>query len=905
MIRGCFHVVCLLASLGLAQTTEIQYLSGTGSDDTETWEFFCTGGRRSGEWSTIEVPSNWEFQGFGTYNYGRERKKADEQGRYRTGFSVPSRWQDRVVNLVFEGVMTDAEVWVNGRSAGPVHQGGFYRFKYDVTALLKPGLNRLEVLVSKVSGNKSVETAERFADYWVFGGIFRPVYLEALPKQHIERVAVDPRANGDLQVDLYVEGQADRVEIAVEGPGLEAPCVMTQALDRTGPKTIVKGRVPGVKPWTAETPHLYNLTATLYAGDVLLHQVQERIGFRTFEVRPGQGLFLNGQKIQLKGVCRHSFWPDTGRCLNAEQTMADVKLIKSMNMNAVRMSHYPPDTHFLDACDELGLYVLDELAGWQKPPYDTEVGRKLVKETVTRDQCHASILFWDNGNEGGWNTELDEDFALYDPQNRTVLHPWHNFNHVDTDHYESFASTERKLASDTLFLPTEFLHGLYDGGHGAGLEDHWHAMSRSPMGAGGFLWVFADEGARRTDQDGRIDVAGNQAPDGIVGPYHEKEASFYTIKEIWSPVQIDLETLPNDFEGTLPVANGYHFTNLKDCRFAVQSLDCTWPVGRGKSRRVLNSAGPDLSPGQSGSLTLELPDDWREADCLALTAIDPHGQILWTWTWPIRSRQDRARILTRTEEQGTVKITSRDKLLVVRTPSNEVLIDKTTGMLAGIKTDRGSVSLTQGPRVIQGQSELRGLSTTHQADAVTINATYAGPLTHVQWHIQGNGWIKLSYEYAMTGEHAIMGVQFDYPEQNMRAMTWLGQGPFRVYKNRLKGGRFNVWHNPYKDHQPGLTWDFPEFRGYYQDWHWVAFDTTEGKITLVNDTDDLYLGVYRPKDGPAPKNTILDVPDTELALLHGIPAIGTKFQKPQALGPQGQKNKASGSYKGTVFLRVE
>jgi len=577
-------------------------------------------------------------------------------------------------------------------------------------------------------------------------------------------------------------------------------------------------------------------------------------------------------------------------------------------MNAVRMSHYPPDTHFLDACDELGLYVLDELAGWQKPSYDTEVGRKLVKETVTRDQRHACILFWDNANEGGWNRNLDKDFALYDPQNRTVLHPWENFNHVDTDHYESFASTKRKLAKDTLFMPTEFLHGLYDGGHGAGLEDHWNIMRRSPMGAGGFLWVFADEGAKRTDQDGRIDVAGNQAPDGIVGPYHEKEASFYTIKEIWSPVQIPLERLPEDFSGSLPVKNEYHFTDLNECRFEVQLVDYVSPWHLDQSNTILHTKdmpGPNLAPGHSGFLTLNLPEMWKNAHALKVTAMDPHEQDLWTWTWSIQSRHTLAKAVTHAKTQGPLKVTSQDNHLVITTPASEILISEATGLLAGIKTSQGVVTLDHGPRVIQGHSELAGLSTTQQADSVVVNATYTGALSHVQWHIQSNGWIKLSYEYNLKGEQAVMGVQFDYPEQNMKAMTWLGQGPFRVYKNRLKGGQLDVWRNTYKDHQPGVTWDFPEFRGYYQDWYWVTFETTQGQITLVNESEDLYLGVYTPKDGADPKNTALKVPQTQLALLHGIPAIGTKFQKPQALGPQGQKHQAKGPYKGTVYIRIE
>ena len=135
--RGNLHMWGMLIALLLAaalsgraaaEETEVVYLSGRGKDDPVRWEFYCTKGRRSGQWTTIGVPSNWELQGFGNYNYGHDRPKADEQGKYRRTFDVPQRWQDKRVFIVFEGVMTDTEVWINGQSAGPKHQGGFYRF---------------------------------------------------------------------------------------------------------------------------------------------------------------------------------------------------------------------------------------------------------------------------------------------------------------------------------------------------------------------------------------------------------------------------------------------------------------------------------------------------------------------------------------------------------------------------------------------------------------------------------------------------------------------------------------------------------------------------------------------------------------------------------------------------------
>ena len=177
-----------------------------------------------------------------------------------------------------------------------------------------------------------------------------------------------------------------------------------------------------------------------------------------------------------------------------------------------------------------------------------------------------------------------------------------------------------------------------------------------------------------------------------------------------------------------------------------------------------------------------------------------------------------------------------------------------------------------------------------------------GLCTRRTWTVYPTGWISLDYEYELNGRFDLFGVSFDYPESKMRAMRFLGRGPYRVWKNRLKGGTLDVWSNKYKNDIPAVTWDFPEFKGYYRDWRWVVFSTEEGDITIVNATPELFLGVYRPNDGPFPANTKLNVPQTGIAFLHGIPAIGTKFDKPEVLGPQSQKNEASGTYRGTVWF---
>ncbi|UCC96976.1 MAG: hypothetical protein JSW66_14160 [Phycisphaerales bacterium] len=905
--------VVFSAELLAAQQTQRLYLSGRGKDDPVQWEFYCTAGRNSGHWTTIGVPSNWELQGFGTYNYGHDKPKADEQGRYRYKFTLPDRWEDKVIHIVFEGVMTDTQVRINGVSAGPEHQGGFYRFKYDITELVKSGAeNLLEVAVNKVSSDQSVEAAERQADYWVFGGIYRPVYLQAFPKQFIERMAIDARADGAVSVDVYLQNitTADRIVGRISGPGLTDTGQLSVKVAAGQHKATLTGKVKGVRSWTAETPVLYNLELSLLNDETKIHTTAERFGFRTFEVRPGDGLYLNGNKIRLKGVNRHCFWPDSGRCLSRKVSYDDVRLIKEMNMNAVRMSHYPPDVHFLDACDELGLYVLDELAGWQKPPYDTPIGKKLVRQTVTRDVSHPCILFWDNANEGGWNRELDGEFALYDPQRRTVLHPWENFNGIDTDHYENYQSTRNKLSGSTLFMPTEFLHGLYDGGHGAGLNDYWKLMFESRLGAGGFLWALVDEGVVRTDQNGAIDTDGNHAPDGIVGPYRQKEGSFYAIKEIWSPVHIGLEELGEDFSGRIEVENRYDITNLRECRFEWKLVAFPGPLEAADEHTMINEGivpGPGAEPGGKGILELALPENWRRANGLHLTAQDASGADVWAWSWSLQ--RDCARchqyIAQESKKGADIRVSDGDSALVVRIDALGLWFDKQTGELAKVEKDGATISLGRGPRLVAGDSELTELKHWRQGDDTFVEALYEGGLDYARWKIYPSGWIRLDYQYELEGRFELMGVTFDYPESRMAKMKWVGRGPYRVWKNRTKGGRLDIWSNDYKDHTPGLSWDFPEFRGYYCDWHWAAFETHEGKIVLLNGTPESFLGVYTPQNGPEPAKTRVDVPATGISLLHGIPAIGTKFTRPADLGPESRPNEASGKYKGAVCFYFE
>lgn len=689
-----------------AVETERLMLSGHGPEDAVPWNFTIDGGRRAGEAATIPVPSNWQQHGFGTYKYGYDSATQPEnRGVYRRHFTVPATWTGKRVRLVFDGVMTDARVLVNGIQTGPIHQGGFYRFGFDVTRLVKVGGdNMVEVDVSEASANPDTNQAERLADYWVFGGIFRPVWLEATPPQAIEHSAIDARADGALSVDVTLAAprEVTRVEAQVmdgDGRAVGAPFATPIPPGGTG-RVRLATHIAAPKLWSAETPNLYGLTVTLYQDARIVHRTHERFGFRTFEVRPGQGLYLNGQRILLKGVNRHSFRPDTARALTRANNYDDVRMIRSMNMNAVRMSHYPPDAAFLEAADELGLYVIDELSGWEHA-HDTEVGRRLVREMVERDVDHPSIVLWDNGNEGGWNRELDGDFALYDPQGRKVMHPWELHDGVDTKHYPTYADVVHRLAGPNLLMPTEFMHGLFDGGAGAGLEDYWHAIAESPHGAGGFIWSFADEGIARTDRNGRIDNFATRAPDGILGARHEKEPSYYAVRQIWSPVQIAAPTLDAHFDGILHVTNSYDFTPLDAVRFDWKLLRFAMPQDKSTAPRVLHNATARASvvPHGAGDLALALPGDWRRADALSVTARNG-ADDLWTWAWPITGDAASPPVVAAIRRGAMPVVEQQGDAVRLSTNGVVVRIDARTGLLRDVTRKGRQFELSNGPRLV-------------------------------------------------------------------------------------------------------------------------------------------------------------------------------------------------------------
>lgn len=917
---------CLSIQAQVTDTqTHRQYLSGTGCDDMVEWDFYCTDGRNSGKWTKIGVPSCWELQGFGTYQYGMRfygkanpEGIANEKGLYKYEFTLPKEWAGRQIFLVFEAAFTDLKATINGRKAGNgLHQGGFTRYTIDVSDRIFTGTkkNRLDVEVAKESANSQVNMAERRADYWNFGGIWRPVYVISKPIENIQRVAIDAKMDGRFMADVFLNRAKAGCSVGVDIIDTQGKTVATsQPFPISSDYAKVDFNVKNPKLWNAEQPNLYTATFTLKDQQgKTLHVEQQKFGFRTIEYRHSyeggndDGVFINGHKVIFKGVNRHSFRPESGRTLSKAKNIEDVKFIKSMNMNAVRLSHYPADPEFLDACDSLGLYVECELPGWHQA-HETIVGSQLVEEMITRDVNHPSIIFWSNGNEGGFNYELEPFFTKFDPQKRVVLYPWANRNGFETKHYRSWGETAEYMRQKEIFMPTEFLHGLYDGGHGAGLKDYWELMMSNPRCAGGFLWDLMDQAVVRTDQNNILDCVGNFGADGIVGPHGEKEGSYYTIREVWSPIQIGLG------DNVLAVKNCYDFTNLKDCQFTYQYLNMPQ---MGESKESVVSQGkipsPDIKPRESN--WIDKPKG--EGDVLRITATDPHGEEVFTWSKRVRNVQSLY------HQASSPTTTETDDQFIVTNGQHVYTFSKKDGRLESVKVNGRTLSFGNGPRFIAVKRSDRSqdgfynhddkeafqkkTQYTEYADQGrfngfsfengTLRAWYQhGTLNSTLWTFQEDGSVLMTTYNQFNGVVDLMGVAFDYPEDKVKSKRWVGRGPYRVWQNRMEGPQYGFWQTNYNDPVPGETFEYPEFKGYFANVNWMEIETTEGKIgikpTLPRTSSSIYVGVYQPRDGR--DHILYDLPQTGISLLDVIPAVRNKVNTTDLNGPSAQPYWAKG-----------
>jgi beta-galactosidase len=779
-------------------------------------------------WARLPVPSHWQLHGYGAPAYTNVRYPfpvdppfvPDENptGDYRRAFDVGREFAGRAV-LRFEGVDSCMRVWLNGEYVG-TSRGSRLPSEFDVGDLLRPGaVNVLAVRVHQWSSGSYLEDQ----DMWWLSGIFRDVTLLARPST----AAID---------DVFVHADYDHVtgagRLRVDVPGVDARVTIPElGIAALGGETVTVERV---EAWSAEIPRLYDCVVASASERVTL-----RVGFRRVVIEDGL-LQVNGHRVQLHGVNRHEFDPEAGRVVSEAVMRRDIELMKAHNVNAVRTSHYPPHPRFLELCDELGLYVIDECdlethgffpLQWRgNPSDDPEWEHALVdrmRRTVERDKNHPSIILWSLGNESGEGANLGAMAAWArerDPSR--PLHYEHDWSCRDVDVYSRMYASheevdaigrgeEEPLADPALdarrrrmpFILCEYAHAMGNGP--GGLADYQALFERHPRCQGGFVWEWIDHGlwdAARGFYGYGGDFGeplhdGNFVADGLLFPDRTPSPGLIEVKKVFEPVRIT-----PGVEGGLRIENRFTFRDLSHLTFVWFLEEEGAPVVAGELRvgslpagAIADVALPDELPATAG-------ETWLTVRAV-LAADEPWAPAGHEVAWGqalVRRAPTRAHI------KGTVPFRLGD-------------FDPHTGVLRRL----GDVELI-GPRLdvwraptdndegYHGPEQLaplwrangldrmrhRTIAVERRDDALVVRTRVApaasdlGLLATYTWTAEGDA-LALALEVVPDGEWSFplprLGVRFAVPA-SLEGVEWFGRGPGEAYPDShlaARVGRFS------------------------------------------------------------------------------------------------------------------
>ncbi|MCH5234727.1 MAG: DUF4981 domain-containing protein [Muribaculaceae bacterium] len=545
-------------------------------------------------WDILEIPAMWELNGYGDplyLNIGYAWRNDFENnppfvpvennhvGSYRQTFFVPSEWKGKDIIGHFGSVTSNIYLWVNGKFVGYGEDSKLEQ-EFDLTPYLKPGEENL-IAFQVMRWNDGTYLEDQ--DFFRYSGVARDSYLYAREKNRIEDIRITP----DLFND-YKDGKLT-VEIKLKGKGITSlellspdGSIVTSGSVKGSGKTVMEVR--NALKWTAETPNLYTLVASLNGGQELISQ---KVGFRKVEIKDRQVL-VNGQPILIKGVDRHEIDPDGGYVVSPERMVQDIKIMKENNINAVRTSHYPNDPLWYDLCDLYGIYVVAEAnleshgMGYEektlaKVPSWEKAHLERNQRNVQRNFNHPSIIIWSMGNEAGdgpnfttvYNWIKNEDSSRPIQYERAL-----NGNNTDiyVPMYATHAQVEKyALTGDKPMIQCEYAHAM--GNSQGGFKEYWNIYRKYPQLQGGFIWDFVDQSPRWKNKNG-VEIF---AYGGDFNPYDASDVNFCN-NGLLSPdrtphphmaevkrVQQNILTSPVDLEnGIVEIFNENFFKNISD-----------------------------------------------------------------------------------------------------------------------------------------------------------------------------------------------------------------------------------------------------------------------------------------------------------------------------------------------------
>ena len=859
-------------------------------------------------WSSVVVPGNWTRQGWDRPHYTNVQMPfpgpppkvpdANPTGLYRRHFNLPKQWRDRRVVVHFGGAESVLYAWLNGEPLG-MSKDSRLPAEFDLTPHLVDGENVLAAMVVRWSDASYLEDQ----DHWFMAGLHRDVYLYATGLVHV----ADVKLNGALEDDLE-HGRLDlEVEVGFESSAEPGWRVQAELFDDRGKRVLrapLEAEVPVVqnpylfaghrvrfsqpvgKPrrWSAEAPNLYRLVVSLLDRDGRSREVvRQNIGFRRIEIRERE-LLVNGEPVVIKGVNRHEHDDVRGKTVTRESMIADIRLMKQFNFNAVRTAHYPNCSEWYDLCDEYGLYLVDEanveshahLLSLSNDPCWSAAILARGSRMLQRDKNHPSIILWSLGNESGAGVSFDAVAAWmrrYDPTR--PLHyegglEWNWYrDHATTDvicpmypEIEDLVAWAESGHGERPLIMCEYSHAM--GNSNGSLHDYWEAIESHHGLQGGFIWDWVDQGLLEEDENGRVYWAyggdfGDEPNDknfcinGLVWPDRTPHPAMHEFKKLAQPVRVSARNLRT---GRIRVENRQHFSDLRWLRGRFELHIDGKRVQKGRVPRLKAGPGkyddvelplriPALAPGESGILTL------RFETAHALPWAEAGHEVAWEQlALPVRkprSRKPRARPRPSLE-------TASDSV-IAEGSGVRLEVDRSTGRMTHLDF-KGLEPLLEGPRLQVWRAPTDN-------DGVKAWGGHGKPLgrwrdlgleklevqkTSVRGtrHADGSVSIGVSQETNVGVAHrhvyrlaepGVVSVEnvfrvppelFDLPRMGVRLrlgaafdrLTWLGRGPHESYMDRKLGAALGLWQSTVEDEY--VSYIVPQEHGNHTDVRWLS-----------------------------------------------------------------------------------
>ncbi len=561
------------------------------------------------KWVDFPVPGLFEMEGYGDKIYKNMGyawcttfkndppyvgETNNYTGSYRRTFDLPQNWKGQEVYFHVGSATSNLSVWVNGKYVG-YSEDSKVAAEFNITKYLKPGKNLIAMQIMRWCDGSYIEDQ----DFWRFTGIAREVYLYATPKVHVQDITIGQdyqQGNGLLSVDVKLAGKAT---------------VEAKLYDAAGNQVAegLQATIANAKAWTAETPNLYTLFIYLKQGNKTLEVIKKKVGFRHVEIKGGQ-LLVNGQPILIKGADRHELDPDGGYIVPVSRMIQDIKIMKQLNINAVRTCHYPDDPRWYDLCDEYGIYLTAESnleshgMGYRektlaKNPAFAKAHIERQEGNVITYKNHPSIIVWSLGNEAGYGENFEKAYDWVKAYDKTRPCQFEQARHdgktdVFCPMYMGYEDCEKYAQTDNPrpLIQCEYAHAM--GNSMGGFKEYWDIIRKYPKYQGGYIWDFVDQGLRDKSKItgkeiftyggdyGRYPASDyNFNCNGIIAPDRRLNPHAYEVRYYYQNVWVTDKGLK---DGRFEVYNENFFKTLDD-------LELEWFVGGTSAGKAHNHGG--------------------------------------------------------------------------------------------------------------------------------------------------------------------------------------------------------------------------------------------------------------------------------------------------------------------------